>query len=157
MRLSLVLVALFVSSAVGDSKPASPAPPALATVESITLELVASSAAPRCQRLAYSMRVNVSTWAWVRSRVTCSDDKGAAAPRTTREAGVVPEGLRATIAKQYAALDARVPRVCKDAFPALTAEIVGKDGARVVLVDAGCEHPAYLRDLAATLASLSGP
>jgi hypothetical protein len=154
MRSVLVLVALIAGAAHADRKEAPPDTPKLADVESITLELEANAAAPRCQKLEYSIRLNVTTWAWVRSRVTCSDARGAPPPKTVRETGVVPKPIRTTIAAQYALLDERVPRICKDSFPFLAATIVGNNGAKVQLVDNGCETNPRLRELAATLVAL---
>lgn len=151
---SLGLVAMLASGARADRKEAPADTPRFDAVESITLELSANAAAPRCQKLEYSLRLNVGTWAWVRTRVTCSDAKGAGRPKPARETGLVPVGVRATIAKQYGLLGERAPKICKDAFPVLIAEIVGRDGSRVRLVDEGCEAVPRLRELAATLATL---
>jgi hypothetical protein len=151
---SVALVALVGTAAFADRKEAPPDTPKFADVEAFTLDLQANAAAPRCQPLAYSIRLNVTTWAWVRSIVTCSDAKGAPPPKTARETGVVPKPLRATVERQYYLLDERVPRICKDSFPWLAAIIVAKGGATARLVDNGCETNPRLRELAATLAAL---
>lgn len=151
---SVALVALLGSAALADRKEAPPDTPKFADVASIKLELQANAAAPRCQTLEYSIRLDVTSWAWVRSRVTCSIAKGAPPPKTARETGVVPKSLRATLERQYWLLDERVPRICKDSFPWLAATIVANDGAKVQLVDNGCETNPRLRELAATLAGM---
>ena len=148
---SVALVAVLGGGALADRKEAPPDTPKFADVASITLELQANAAAPRCQPLEYSIRLDVTTWAWTRSTVSCSDDKGAPPPKTSRVTGIVPKALRAKIAQQYYLLDERVPRICKDSFPWLAATIVAKDGAKVQLVDNGCETNPRLRELAATL------
>jgi hypothetical protein len=148
------VVAAFSSGAFADRKEAPPDTPKFADVASITLELQANAAAPRCQRLEYSILLNVTTWTWTRSTASCSDANGAPPPKTARVTGVVPKALRATVEKQYYLLDERVPRICKDSFPWLAATIVAKDGANVHLVDNGCETNPRLRELAAALLTL---
>lgn len=142
---------MLAGGALADRKEAPPDTPKFADVASITLELAANAAAPRCQKLEYSIRLTLSTWAWERATVVCSDAKGSPPPKTSRVTGVVPQALRAKVEEQYRLLDERVPRICKDSFPVLTAMIIARDGAKVQLVDSGCETNPRLRELAATL------
>ncbi|MEO7096301.1 MAG: hypothetical protein ABI175_23785, partial [Polyangiales bacterium] len=93
---SLVVVASIGSGALADRKEAPPDTPTFADATSITLELAANAGAPRCQKLDYSIRLDLTSWRWVRSRVTCSDRAGAVVPKTVRESGVVAKSQRAT-------------------------------------------------------------
>jgi hypothetical protein len=155
MRRSLAFLMAFAASAHADRKEAPPDTPPFADVVRIELELTAPPDQPTCHPATWTIHVDLVRGRWERSDRACTTTRAGERVATSTHKGDVSAAVKADLAKRYANLDARVPKICsggKDQI--LTARLVRRDGTFVTLVDRGCEKRAYLRELASIVSVL---